>query len=193
MPIYRFNWVAFLFFGALTAFATGIASLSFAASVRACAPEVTVSFVEAAPKDIFQISNRSGAGWKIRAVAIDLEGSRGKLLFDTRFGGPGENVYQPFEALDGQVSLASQPDLQDGQTGILLTFHDFVPGQDFRFTIDVDDQLATSDMGRTMISGAEIEGAAIKAILVQNDGTEITEAAQFDRQGRAVLGSGACS
>ena len=171
--------------------ALAIATLAPGAA-HACGPNVEISFTETAPKDIFDIRNKSDDGWNLVSLAFDLSPSRGGLIFDTDVGGPGENVAQPFELAGGNAQLTTMPAVSDGDAAMLMFFAGFAPGQSFVFTIDLDDRLAQSDMGQTMISGAEIEGAKARGLMRHTDGRELTAEGTFDRDSEARLSAGPC-
>lgn len=161
-------------------------------AVRACGPNVEISFTESAPKDIFDIRNKSDESWTLVSLAFDLTSSHGGLIFDTDVGGPGENVAQPFERAGGNAQLVTTPTVSDGDAAMLMLFSGFAPGQSFVFTIDLDDRLTQSDMGQTMISGSEISGARAKGLMRHPDGRELTAEGTFDRNSEARLSAGPC-
>ena len=175
----------------LVAATVALTSLAPAAA-HACGPNVEISFTETAPKDIFDIRNKSDEGWSLVSLAFDLSPSSGGLIFDTDVGGPGENVAQPFELAGGNARLTTMPAVSDGDAAMLMLFADFAPGQSFVFTIDLDDRLTHSDMGQTMISGAEIEGTKARGQMRHTDGRELTAEGTFDRDSEARLSAGPC-
>jgi len=161
----------------------------------ACGPQVLVTFEESAPKDRFIIRNDSAPGWAITDVRIVLAGSRGKLLFDTEAGGPGLNVYQPFELASPGAGVRAA-EVEDGSEALSLSFaadRPLMPGSRVAFTIDVDDRVQLADMGPTMISGNEIDGARVIADAVAGSGQSTTLQAVFDRTGTARSPALACS
>ena len=175
------------------------ATLSAAAPAHtagnSCGPHLTVTFEEAAPKDRFVILNDGAPGWAITDVRIVLVGSRGRLLFDTEAGGPGLNVYQPFELATPGADVRVA-EVEDGSEALSLSFN---PGRALQsgarvaFTIDVDDRVQLADMGPTMISGNEIEGARVIANAASAGGQSTTLEAMFDRTGTAQSPALACS
>ncbi len=176
----------------LAAAALGAALLFAPAIAHACGPNVEILFTESAPKDIFDIRNKSDESWTLVSLAIDLTPSRGGLIFDTDVGGPGENVAQPFERAGGNAQLVTMPTVSDGDGAMLMLFGGFAPGQSFIFTIDLDDRLTQSDMGQTMISGAEISGAKARGLMRHADGRELSAEGTFDRNSEARLSAGPC-
>jgi len=158
----------------------------------ACGPAVEVAYTEAAPIDFFAIENRSVNGWILIALTIDLDESRGRLIFDTAPDGAGFNVWGPFQALSDPAVLITSPDVADGDTMITLGFQGLAGGQVFQFGIDMDDRLTDSIMGPTIIDGAEIEGANVRALLATPEGDTVPGEGRFNRNGRAILNTGLC-
>lgn len=168
-----------------------IASLASVPARAACGPAATVLFVESAP-DHFVVTNESAGPWRLTRLAVRLAGSAGRLIFDTEGGGPGVSAYQPFAPSPGGAKLTGSTPVGDGDEELDLTFADFDPGQRFRFAIDLDDRLPEI-YGRTTVTGAEIEGAAIVGTFVHADGTRLEQDGVFGADGQAVLNPGACA
>lgn len=168
---------------------------SVPATAQNCGPQVSVSFAESSPKDLIEIRNDSAPGWRLTEIAILLTGSRGELLFDTEAGGPGLSVYQPLEiATPGAQVKAAK--VEDGARALTLSFDidkAMVPGERLVITIDVDDTVQLADLGPTMISGNEIEGASVIAEIIDRNGHKTMLNAVFDRKGVAVSEPFACS
>lgn len=157
----------------------------------ACEPVLSIQFSEAAPKDIFIIENVS-AGSSVTQLTLDLGSSYGNMLFDTAVGGIGQNVAQPFERRSGSALLSTNPDISDGDTVLELRFGTFRPGEDFQFTIDVDDRLMTGDRGPTMIGAREIEGALVQATIRGADGGIKIAEGRFGGNNQAMVGLPVC-
>lgn len=152
----------------------------------ACVHEVSMVFTESAPRDRFEIRNDASAGQRIQRLTLDLSPSAGKLIFDTIEGGTGVEVFQPFRVEPGEAKLKGAPVVQDGSDRLTLDFKRFEPGQRFRFSIDVDDQLTASDMGQIRVSGREMEGALLTAVFAARDGATGSELqARVDGTNRA--------
>jgi hypothetical protein len=130
-----------------------------------CKVDVTFTFTESAPRDRFEIRNDSSAGQPIQRARLELNGSAGRLFFDTAQGGAGVDVFQPFQVDSGEARLATVPVVKDGSDRIDLAFERFEPSQRFQFSIDVDDRLGDSDMGPTRVSGRELEGALLTVVV----------------------------
>ncbi|MEO0442975.1 MAG: aggregation factor core [Pseudomonadota bacterium] len=129
---------------------------------------IDIKFTESAPKDRFSITNQGKCTFNQIAVSIDLSSSSGKLFFDTSAQGDGVDVFQPFEASQGEYALVSQrggETVIDGDNQLTLLIETLVPGDRLEFTIDVDDRLPNSALGQTQISSAEIEGAVAKVTM----------------------------
>ncbi len=129
---------------------------------RPVAADIAVSFIKSAPKDRFVITNTSECELKNLALEIDLSASSGQLIFDTTATGAGVEVFQPFEASENGIKLVSSAAVADGDTGLSLVIESLLPGQTVSFTIDVDDTLPVSELGKTRVSGAEINGGLVR-------------------------------
>lgn len=143
-----------------------------------CMQALTVKFVESAPKDRFDIIH-TATGVFVTGLRIDLNGSAGKLVFDTAAGGDGVEVFQPFEA-QGEMQHI---DVADGAEQLAVSLNDMSTGQRAGFTIDVDDRQTQSDLGQIRVTGGEMEGAQVFFSLA--DGTVLE--ARFDVSNRAKV------
>ncbi len=161
---------------------SAVAFLAQAALV--CGPAAQASFAEGAPVDRFEIANISAGPWAVDRAEIALEGSSGRLVFDTARGGPGRNVPQPFRALEGAARLAERPDVPDGAETLALAFALFPPGARFAFTIDMDDRI--SGAGGTTVADQEITGATLTVTFRHADGGTATYSGAFDAEALAV-------
>ena len=164
---------------------TCFALLTMAVSGMAQA-DVRVLFQEGAPKDRFEIRNTGGCPLGPMTLTLDLTESSGGLIFDTAAQGPGVQVYQPLEIVQGADLLREEPAVQDGGRSIDLVMRDLGPREAVAFTIDVDDTLPLSPLGQTQVAGSEIKGAAI-AIDFEGGAALPPVKAQFDRNAVAVL------
>lgn len=144
---------------------------------------VSVNFVESAPKDRFVIENVGGCDLDNVTVGIDLRQSVGRLIFDTTAAGAGVEVFQPFEISAGDLKLVSSVDVKDGDTGLSINITSIQPGKPVSFTIDVDDTLTSSELGKIRVTGAEIENAQVSLRL--GDGEPVTAA--FDGRSKALV------
>ncbi len=130
---------------------------------QAVRADLLVIFSESAPKDLFAISNTGECELRDLELEIDLAPSTGRLIFDTTATGAGEEVFQPFEVTAGRIELISSAAVKDGDSSLSLGIQSLAPGQTVSFTIDVDDRLTASELGRTRIANSEISGALVKA------------------------------
>jgi len=170
-------------------------ALSGPAMAQTCGPQMRVEFFESSPKDLFIIGNVSAPGWRVTDLAILLDGSRGALLFDTEFGGAGLSVYQPLEIAESDIPVRLA-EVQDGSRVMTLSFdpaQPLAPGGELTVTIDLDDTVQLADLGPTIISGNEIEGARVTATAVGREGQKTQINGVFDRQGVALTDGFACS
>lgn len=162
----------------------------------ACGERVEVQFFET-DGDIFEITNKSRGPMSLASLVIRLTGSRGRLIFDSEFGGPGAAMAQPFEPLRGEVGLKAVTlvggEGGDGAKVMRLQFSGFEPGRRFEFVIDVDDQMESSEFGRAVVSGEEIEGAGAEAELMRPDGGTSRINGRFGPDGRALLRGRVCA
>ncbi|MFK7746419.1 MAG: aggregation factor core [Roseobacter sp.] len=122
--------------------------------------DVRVIFTESAPKDRFTVENTGDCALDDLEVSIDLSASAAGLIFDVTGQGAGVQVFQPLELVSGAENLKNVPDVLDGDNMITLSMRSLAPSATVAFTIDVDDTVGTR---ATMISGAEIQGAMIRA------------------------------
>ena len=160
--------------------------------VAACGERVEVRFFES-DGDIFEITNKSRGPMNLASLTIRLAGSRGRLIFDTEFGGPGASMAQPFEPFAGEVGLEAATPVDDGGEVMRLKFSGFEPGRRFEFMIDVDDRVESAEFGRAVASGDEIEGAGAEAVLMRADGGTSRIRGRFGSDGRALLRGGVCA
>ena len=158
-------------------------ALPASGEVAVCGPAATIAHVEGAPADRVTLRNLSTPPWAVERVVWDLEGSAGRLIFDTVTDGAGTNVAQPFRTAGGGAVLAVPPDIPDGATAAVLAFADFPPGARFDFTIDLDDRLRAR-AGPT-VATTETAGARVTVTFRHADGGRETHAARFGADGRA--------
>lgn len=136
----------------------------------------SLRFVESAPRDRFELTVGTQP---LRAVEVDLRGSAGRLIFDTADGGTGVEVFQPLRDEGGTQA----GDVADGAEAIKVALRDSKAGSRAVFSIDVDDRLASSDLGQIRVTGGEMAGAV--ATFEAADGTFVK--AVFDARNRAQV------
>jgi hypothetical protein len=139
--------------------------------------DIAVRFIEGAPKDRFEITNRSTCAVTGADVTIDLKPSAAGLIFDITDQGAGVDVFQPFELVAGADALASHSQVKDGDREVTLTIRRLGAGEEIAFTIDVDDTLGPRGI---TVSGSEIQGA-----LVRVDTSRTSQSGRFTTQGEA--------
>ncbi|MEO0546835.1 MAG: aggregation factor core [Pseudomonadota bacterium] len=160
--------------------------------MTSCGLDLRAEFREGAPVDRFTITNRSTPDWSIRSITLNLEPSAGKLIFDTKDGGDGVEVFQPFREAGGNADLRSISKLRDGGPVLTLDFHTFEADQSYTFSIDVDDTVKVSELGQIRVAGSEITGASLSYIL-RGPGGMITKAAgDFDNSARSAVTGRVC-
>ena len=119
--------------------------------------DIAVRFQEGAPKDRFSFENR-GACVLTGDLRLDLESSRGGLVFDVSAAGAGVEVFQPFDLVEGADHVRGVPVVADGDRAVVLRVADWPAGARIAFTIDVDDTLKGREI---TVSDAEIAGATV--------------------------------
>lgn len=128
------------------------------------AADITVSFRDSAPKDIFVLRNEGACDLGKMSLTIDLSASASGLIFDTTASGAGVEVFQPFEIVRGGAYLSALPNVGDGMTSLTLEFDRFPAAGEVQFTIDVDDTLPRGQWGQIRVSGGEMAGAELAGL-----------------------------
>ncbi len=123
---------------------------------------IEVTFIEGAPKDTFVIKNIGACQLQDLIVKIDLAQSAGKLIFDTTATGAGVEVFQPFEVTSGSISLSSKNSVKDGDSSLILNIKKLPVNNTASFTIDVDDTLTKSELGKIRVADSEIKNGLVK-------------------------------
>jgi hypothetical protein len=149
---------------------------------------ITVNFLEAAPKDRFVITNTGQCSLLALRVDIDLTDTAGGLIFDTTAAGAGVDVFQPFEVSSGEIRLNSEAQINDGDKFLSVIISKIQARASVSFTIDVDDTLANSERGMIIVSDAEIEGGRVTVLhgSLDNYGT-------FGRNSIALINMPTCA
>lgn len=120
--------------------------------------DITVRFVESAPKDRFVISSDTCPLQNVD-VLIDLAASAGGLIFDVTSAGAGVEVFQPVEVQNGAVT--AQP-VVDGDQQLSFMINGLSAGNDIVISADLDDVLADSSLGQIRVAGSELNGAVVQ-------------------------------
>ena len=119
--------------------------------------DITVRFVESAPKDRFVISSDTCPLNEVD-VLIDLTQSAGGLIFDVTPDGAGVEVFQPVEVQSVGVALTP---VVDGDQHLSFVIGRLSAGNDIVISADLDDVLANSSLGQIRVAGSELDGAAV--------------------------------
>ena len=160
--------------------------------VSMCGFATSARFIESAPRDRFVIQNTSTAAWTISSLNVDLSTSAGDLIFDTTADGAGVEVFQPFRGDGGAAVLAQEPVVSDGDQSITLAFSSFKSDENYEFSIDIDDQLANSDLGQIRVSSGEIAGTGLQLELTDDQGKHHSISGVFDASNQVLLSSADC-
>lgn len=145
--------------------------IAAAAAILTAAPafaELSVRFIEGAPKDRFVFTHKGACATGPVMLTVDLSGSAAGLVFDVTGAGAGVEVFQPFELVSGGPRVASLPEVSDGDTSLEIALSDLIPGEEIAFTIDLDD---TGGGREITVSRSEIAGAEVLAAF---DGRTVT-------------------
>lgn len=153
---------------------------AFLAFATPASADLSVAFVEGAPKDRFRIVNTGACAVGPGSLQIDLGDAVGGLIFDVTGNGAGVEVFQPFEVSSGGAALTALPRVVDGDQRIDLALAVLPAGAELSFTIDVDDTAGTRAI---TVSGSEMAGAVVRF-----DGAS----GAFDGRARAVVSTPAC-
>lgn len=149
---------------------------------------VEVVFVEGAPKDKFVVNNIGKCDLKAVTLNVDLSDSAGRLIFDTTASGAGVEVFQPFEVVEGNLTLVSSNRVNDGDNKLSIGIDRLKPQNTASFSIDVDDTLAQSELGNIRVSDSEMQNASVTIMV--NDNKPFR--AKFNQNGRALISMPSC-
>lgn len=164
----------------LTAAISGLA----AGSAQA---DLTIRFIEGAPKDRFVIENTGCAMGPVE-IALDLRNSRGGLIFDTTANGAGVEVFQPVEVTQGADQLIGMTATGDGDQVLRLSLSGLMVKAPITLTTDLDDTAPQSALGQIRVTGAEIAGGTVTVA-----GSGVEASGQFDDNARATLAVAGCT
>ena len=134
---------------------------AFAATLLLSSPafaDISIRFVESAPKDRFVIQNGSCALSQVD-VQIDLSESTGALIFDVTAAGAGVEVFQPVEV---QLGAVSANPVTDGDQQLSFKINEFAAGTEVIISADLDDVLTDSSLGQIRVAGDELAGATVR-------------------------------
>lgn len=117
--------------------------------------------------DDFLIRNTSDFAAQITQITIDLSTTTVAAVFDTANFGGGTNPAFAFSTSSVDPS-ATTVTVADGGTTLVIDFGSFDAGEDFTFSIDVDNTTPTGigepTLQRREVTGAEFEGATIQVV-----------------------------
>ncbi|SDL45385.1 hypothetical protein [Aliiruegeria lutimaris] len=137
--------------------------------------DVTVAFLEGAPKDRFVVTNNGACDLSELSIKLDLSSSASGIIFDVTARGAGVEVFQPLEMVAGEHLVSKMPVVSDGDRSVTLGLSRFPSGETVAFTIDVDD---TSGVREITVTNDEIRGA-----------TALLQSASFQASGTFEDGS----
>ena len=157
-------------------------------SARFVSADIVVNFIESAPKDRFVVKNTGRCALKDFTLKIDLSQSDGRLIFDTTATGAGVDVFQPFEVGEGAIELVSSEIVSDGDVDLSVSIGSLAPEKSVSFTIDVDDTLPQSELGKTRVAGREIKNASVEFIR----GEQKPVTAVFGADSKAIVSLASC-
>ncbi len=157
-----------------------IATLVLSLIPMAATADITVTFIEGAPKDRFVLENQ-GCDLGRFDVTLNLSTAPAGLIFDVTGSGAGVEVFQPVEVVSGDVILSG---VTDGDQALQLTINDFDAGTSATISADLDDTQAAGALGQIRVAGAEIAGASV----VGPDGNM----GLFDATAQAILPTPGC-
>ena len=140
--------------------------------------DISVTFIEGAPKDRFVISNATCETGPMR-VTIDLRPSAGALIFDVTGAGAGVEVFQPFELVSGGAQVTAAPNVLDGDQILTLELASLGPDADVSFTIDLDDTIQSREI---TVASSELSGTRV---LLQ--GGDMSAQGTFDASPKLVI------
>lgn len=140
--------------------------------------DVSVKFIEGAPKDRFVITNAACPTGPLK-LTVDLQPSAGALIFDVTGAGAGVEVFQPFELVSGGSLVTRAPEVIDGDQVLSLTLAGLGTEAVVSFTIDLDDTINAREI---TVAGSELTGA--KVLL---EGDDMTSEAVFGATSSVVI------
>ena len=156
---------------------------------QAAQANIEVTFVESAPKDRFVIKNTGKCLLQNLSLEIDLSKSAGRLIFDTTAIGAGVEVFQPFEVTEGSIAINPQRLLKDGDSKLSLLIEELASEKSASFTIDVDDTLPKSELGKIRVADSEIKNGLVEFSSTKSK----TSSGIFGKDSKAIILLTPCS
>ena len=155
-----------------------VLAAAFLGAALPATADVSVKFIEGAPKDRFVITNETCATGPVK-LTVDLQPSAGALIFDVTGAGAGVEVFQPFELVSGGSLVTRAPEVVDGDQVLSLNLAGLGPEAVVSFTIDLDDTINAREI---TVAGSELTGA--KVVL---EGGGMTSEAIFEATSTVVI------
>lgn len=139
--------------------ALAVLALGFSAVPQAALADLTVRFIEGAPKDRFVFKNVGACAISDARLELDLSQSASGLIFDVTSAGAGVEVFQPLEIVAGREALKRVPNVRDGDNKVRFEIARLAPGATLSFTIDVDDTMGGREI---TVSNSEFTGSTVR-------------------------------
>ena len=127
--------------------------------------DVSLTFIESAPKDRFVVTN-AGCPLVDATLIIDLATAPAGVIFDVTAQGAGVEVFQPVELVAGTATLSS---ITDGDQRLTISLGTMETDAEVIISADLDDLQANGALGQIRVAGSEIAGTS--AILSTATGT----------------------
>jgi len=167
------------------------AAVLVAASAGTAAADqvLLVEFQERETGDSFKVSNVAPCeGIRVDEVSIDFATARSGLFFDVAPGEPGyPDEPTEIEVLSGAEFVEKVLRVEDGAKVLTLQLRDFMPGDSFRFHVDVDDESGPVPGPDDDASARDLEGSAFAAIMFNKRDFRRAEITAFGETGNARL------
>jgi hypothetical protein len=150
--------------------------------------DIRVVYVDSAP-DTITITNRSGCDLGPFELTIDLGQSPAGLIFDTSGQGAGYAGFAPLRVVGGAEQVLEVGLVTDGDNRLILKMDFLGSLGSVLIEVDVDDTDEASALGRTIIAGSEIAGAAAEVRLIAGGPPH---SGKFGTDGVAIVPLEAC-
>ena len=119
--------------------------------------DVTLTFIESAPKDRFVLTN-TGCPLTGATLVIDLSTAPAGVIFDVTDQGAGVEVFQPVELVAGNAVFST---VKDGDQRLSLDLGDVATGAQVIISADLDDLHTNGALGQIRVAGSEIADASV--------------------------------
>ena len=118
--------------------------------------DVSITFIESAPKDRFVVTN-IGCPLSDATLVIDLSTAPAGVIFDVTAEGAGVEVFQPVELVAGNATLSS---VVDGDQQLALSLGNLDTDAQVIISADLDDLQSNGALGQIRVAGSEIAGTS---------------------------------